>query len=114
PFQFSAGYGDLDLRLLDGRLHFSAGARLDHYSTFGNALNPRFTVIAKPWEAGVVKLMAGRAFRAPSIYELYYNDGGLSQVPSGGLQPEHVWSGEVEVTQHFAQLWTAVGSAWAS
>ena len=114
PFQFGAGYADLDLKLLGDRLHLSAGARLDHYSTFGNALNPRVSLIVKPLDATVIKLMAGRAFRAPSIYELYYNDGGISQIPSGGLQPEHVWSGEIELTQHFAQLWTAVASAWAS
>ena len=43
--------------------------------------------------------MAGRAFRVPSIYELYYNDGGQTQEPSPGLRPETVWSGEVEFTQ---------------
>jgi outer membrane receptor protein involved in Fe transport len=97
------------------------GARLDHYSTFGDAVSPRFTVIVKPTDSDVIKLMAGRAFRAPSIYELYYNDGGISQVPAcastsacTALQPESIWSGEVEATHHFSTLWTAVASGYAS
>src|SRR5262249_27429691 len=113
-FQFGARYADLDLKLPDRRLHVSAGARLGHYSTFGNALNPRLGLIVKPSDADVIKLMGGKAFRAPSIYELYYNDGGLSQIPAGVLQPEEIWSGEIELTHHLSPLWTVVGSAWAS
>ncbi len=102
------------------RIHLSAGARLDTYSTFGSSVNPRLTLIVKPTSADVVKLMAGTAFRAPSVYELYYNDGGRTQLPASPcatdpcLRPETIRSGEVEVTHHFPSLWTAVGSVSAS
>ena len=110
PFELGAGYANADIKFTP-RIHLSAGARLDHYSTFGDSVNPRLALIVRPADSDVVKLMAGRAFRAPSIYELYYNDGGISQIPATVLRPEHVWSGELEVTHHFNPLWTGVASA---
>lgn len=107
PFDLSAAYANADVKLTPA-IHLSAGARLDHYSTFGDSVNPRVALIVKPTESNVVKLMGGRAFRAPSIYELYYNDGGISQIPASSLQPEQIWSGEVELTHHFSSLWSAI------
>src|SRR5690606_16195518 len=69
---------------------------------------------------GVLKLMAGRAFRAPSIYEQFYNDGGFSQVsavdPARGLElgPESIVSGEIEYLQRFLDNWVALGAVHAS
>jgi outer membrane receptor for ferrienterochelin and colicins len=119
PFGVGAGYADLDFTPAQA-LHLSAGARLDHFSTFGNSVSPRFAIILKPNPTTVWKAMAGRAFRAPSIYELDYNDGGLSQIPACPqsnprcLQPETIWSGELELTRHLDPLWTGVGSFWVS
>ncbi|MFH0902798.1 MAG: TonB-dependent receptor, partial [Pseudomonadota bacterium] len=104
PFELGAGYA-----LLEGEafpwLRFSAGARLDYYSTFGSSINPRLAVIVRPREGDVVKLFAGRAFRAPSVYELYYNDGGETQVASGHggyrLSPEVGYSAELEYLHRF-------------
>ena len=69
----------------------------------------------------VFKLMAGSAFRAPSIFELYYNDGGASEIAAcattsncTALQPETVRSGELEWTHHIDPLWTALASAWGT
>src|ERR1019366_5539022 len=43
-------------------------------SGFGvGAFSPRLAVIVKPTPDDVVKLLGGQAFRAPSIYELYYS-----------------------------------------
>jgi outer membrane receptor protein involved in Fe transport len=89
-----AGYGMVDYRL--ERLRLSGGARLDAYSTFGSSVNPRLAAIGQPYEGGNTKLLFGKAFRAPSIYELYYNDGGFTQVASPDLRPENVLSVEVE------------------
>jgi outer membrane receptor for ferrienterochelin and colicin len=86
----------------------SAGARLDHYSTFGSTINPRVALIIRPYEAGNLKIMAGPAFRAPSIYELYYNDGSVTQKSSPNLQPETIVSGEVEFAHRFSP--TVVGT----
>jgi outer membrane receptor for ferrienterochelin and colicin len=108
PFEIGAAYA-----LIDGRvnpaLRLSAGARLDVYSTFGSSINPRAAVIFKPYDGGNTKLMGGKAFRAPSVYELYYNDDGFTQIASTDLQPESIYSLEIEHTHRFSP--TVTGSA---
>ncbi|HEY2404390.1 MAG TPA: TonB-dependent receptor [Polyangiaceae bacterium] len=101
PFKVGALYalGDADL---SSRAHVSLGARLDSYSTFGSSVNPRAAVIYKPYDGGNTKLVGGKAFRAPSIYELYYNDGGFTQVASHGLSPESMITLELEHAHHFS------------
>jgi len=49
----------------------TAGARYDHYSDFGGALNPRLALVWQSTDRLVTKLMYGQAFRAPSYLELY-------------------------------------------
>lgn len=58
--------------------------------------NPRLALVLKPYEGGLTKVLAGRAFRAPSIYERYYQDNGTSQLPSTDLGPETIYTVEVE------------------
>jgi len=110
PYQVGAAYALLDVKPNE-RLHISAGARLDAYSTFGRSLNPRVAVVAKPYDRGNTKLMVGKAFRAPSVYELYYNDGGFTQVASPQLGPESIYSVELEHTHRFSP--TVAGTAAA-
>jgi outer membrane receptor protein involved in Fe transport len=95
-------------------VRISAGARLDSYSTFGVSVNPRLSVIFRPSEDGVLKIFGGRAFRAPSVYELYYNDGGLSQVPNPDLRPETSYSGEIEYSHRIFRDWTVLGAIHAN
>lgn len=59
-------------------------------------LNPNLSVVANPWTDGTLKLIFGRGFRAPSAYELGYDDGGRTQIAAPGLTPEDIYSGEVE------------------
>ena len=117
PFSVGAAYLLADFKPLEA-IHLSAGARLDAYSTFGSSVNPRVALIVKPRESTVVKLMGGRAFKAPSVYELYYNDGGLTQDPACNpacaLKPETILSGELEVTHHFSPAWTSVASGFVN
>ena len=87
---------------LSDRAHLSLGARLDAYSTFGSSLNPRVALILKPYARGNTKIIGGKAFRAPSIYELYYNDNGYTQVQSPHLDPESMYSLELEHTHRFS------------
>ncbi|HSA24258.1 MAG TPA: TonB-dependent receptor, partial [Myxococcota bacterium] len=111
PFQTFAGYLVLDYAPLDW-LALSAGARFDGSllsdlpdeaggveDRFLYSVNPRLAVIFKPGADDTLKLMAGTAFRAPSIYELTYWDGGLTQVQSPGLEPEGIYTGELEYTR---------------
>ncbi|HET7539201.1 MAG TPA: TonB-dependent receptor [Polyangiaceae bacterium] len=113
PFQVGALYASADASL-GSRVRLSLGARLDAYSTFGSSLNPRAALIAKPYERGNSKLIIAKAFRAPSIYELYYNDGGLTQVQSPYLRPESMYSLEIEHSHRFSANLVATVAGYAN
>lgn len=60
-------------------LVLNVGGRFDHYSTFGDTLNPRLGLIYDPWATTTFKALYGEAFRAPNAYELYYSYPGQSK-----------------------------------
>jgi outer membrane receptor for ferrienterochelin and colicins len=103
-------------------LRLSAGARLNIYPNFKGDQPPvaRGAIILKPSKTTVLKLMGGNSFRAPSIYEQYYNDGGYAVVPGNSkdgkyfLKAEQIVTGELELTQRFAEDWSILGSGWVS
>src|SRR5207302_828471 len=71
---YSAYAGD-DWRI-SPRLLLDAAVRIDDYAdSFGAVVNPRIALIVQPYAAGTTKLLFGRAFRAPGIYERFFNDG---------------------------------------
>lgn len=113
PFGIAAGYLSAEL-IPSQRFRASLGGRADWYSTFGATVNPRVAIIARPWAGGNFKVMGGSAFRAPSIYELYYNDGGETQVAGGALSPETTYSGEVEYTHRISTNWSALGAVYVN
>lgn len=102
----SAYAGD-DFRI-SSRAQLDLAVRIDKYvdnfpagSTDRNpppAVNPRAALLLQPYEAGHTKLLFGRAYRYPGFYERYNNDGGISQLRAVDLQPEVVYTGEVEHT----------------
>ncbi|MFS8067395.1 MAG: TonB-dependent receptor plug domain-containing protein, partial [Byssovorax sp.] len=118
PYNFGAGYAIIEASPVPW-LRLSGGARVDVYSTFGPIVVPRAAAIIKPNAGGALKIMGGRAFRAPSIYEQVYTDG-ETQVravdPARGLTlgPESIYSGEIEYSQRFAEDWVALGAVHAS
>lgn len=119
PYQIFSAYGLAEYEPVRW-FRLNAGLRADVYRTASVtfdppfALSPRVATIFRVAEDGVLKLMAGRAFRAPSTYELLYQDGGISQVAArtGSLAPETVWSAEVEYSHRFAEDWVVLGSAY--
>jgi outer membrane receptor protein involved in Fe transport len=113
PFWVGAAYATVDARP-DPKVALHAGARLDAYSTFGSALNPRLAAVVRPYARGNLKLLAGKAFRAPSVYELYYNDGGTTQVQSPELGPEHIYSLEAEFTHELDPPLSASATLFAN
>jgi outer membrane receptor protein involved in Fe transport len=113
PFQVGALYALADATL-SARAQLSLGARLDAYSTFGSSLNPRAALIVKPYRAGNTKLIVGKAFRAPSIFELYYNDNGYTQVQSPHLRPEALYSAELEHAHRFSPGMVASATGYAN
>jgi outer membrane receptor for ferrienterochelin and colicin len=113
PFEVGAAYLLAD-GVISPRISASGGVRLDAYSTFGRSLNPRAAVILKPYERGNTKLLGGKAFRAPSVYELYYNDAGITQLPSPGLNPESIYSVEIEHSHEVSPTVTAIAATYAN
>jgi outer membrane receptor for ferrienterochelin and colicins len=94
-----AAYLQDEVQLLKD-LTLTAGVRYDHYDTFGGTVNPRAGLIYKPLEGTIFKLLYGEAFRAPSAYEFYYNDGGVSSEPSPNLKPEKIRTYELVYEQY--------------
>ena len=110
-FVLGAVYGSLDVRPFDA-LKLSAGGRLDYYSTFGSSFNPRLAVIVRPYVGGNVKLLAGKAFRAPSVYELWY--AGVGQVSNPSLRPESIYSAELEWSHRFGPALTGTAAVYTN
>jgi outer membrane cobalamin receptor len=74
-----------------------AGIRLDQYEGFGSATSPRLGLIYTPDAATTVKLLAGRAFRAPNEYELHYENSAFE--PNPALKPERIETFEL-IAEH--------------
>ena len=75
-------------RPLHEHLDLVAGLRYDHYSDFGNTLNPRGALIyTTPW-ADHIKLLYGQAFRAPNLADLTLKVDNSEGNPN--LKPEKV------------------------
>ncbi|WP_437967609.1 TonB-dependent receptor [Sorangium sp. So ce260] len=125
PYRIFAAYALVDITPSE-RLRISAGSRFDYYSTLEDATpvpSPRIALIVKPYEQGNLKITGGRAFRAPSIQELFYGyaagiPGTLDYVelykPSPGLGPEQVWSGEVEFTHRLSSTVSVLGAGYVN
>ncbi len=113
PYSFGAAYV-----IAEGSpvrwLHASAGVRVDDYSTFGAIVVPRGSVIFHPSADGTLKIMGGRAFRGPSVYERDYNDDNQTEAKAKPLLPESVYSGEIEYSHHLFQRWVGLVAVNAS
>lgn len=82
------GFAQAEISLMTN-LVLNLGGRVDHYSSFGESVNPRLALIYQPWPETTFKALYGEAFRAPNAYELYYSYPGQSK-PNPGLKPEEI------------------------
>ena len=83
---------------ITNRLTLNAGLRYDHYSTFGGTTNPRLALIYRPAEKTTLKLLYGKAFSAPDVYEITPDFGSFYD-DNMKLEPEHIKSLEARVEQ---------------
>ncbi len=74
------------------------GLRHDDYENFGGTTNPRLAVIYSTRRDMTLKFLYGKAFRAPNMYELYYDDGGWSMKANPELGPETVSTYQFEMS----------------
>ncbi len=102
-------------------VRLQAGARVDGFvlATAGNrtlaAVSPRLAAIFHLTPDDTLKIMGGRAFRAPSVYEQFFWDGGETTLRStafgGALAPEDFTQAEIEYTHRFGDEWSALAAA---
>ncbi|OLC53289.1 MAG: hypothetical protein AUH92_06275 [Acidobacteria bacterium 13_1_40CM_4_69_4] len=90
----------------------NVGVRHDNYDTFGGTTNPRLGVIYSIRDATTLKFLFGRAFRAPNVYELYYDDGGVSQKANPNLRPETIRTYEIALEHGFGDRLRGVASVY--
>jgi iron complex outermembrane receptor protein len=67
----------------------TAGIRYDHYSDFGNTVNPRLALVWQARHNLTGKLLYGRAFRAPSFSELFLINN-PANLGNPNLKPENI------------------------
>lgn len=65
-------YGQDEINLFDD-LTLVAGLRFDDHSNFGSEANPKLSLMYSLSEATVFRASAGRAFKSPTIRQLYYD-----------------------------------------
>ena len=86
------------------------GVRHDYYDTFGGTTNPRLGAILQPAAGTTFKLLYGRAFRAPNVYEQFYEGGGSK--PNPDLKPERIGTVEAVLEQSLGEKTRLVASAF--
>ena len=77
--EVGAGFAELTIPLFGADMHvpalrelkLTAGGRLDHYSDFGQILNPQFGLQWLPYQELSLHASYSRSFRAPSMFELH-------------------------------------------
>ncbi|MCG7200512.1 TonB-dependent receptor [Marinobacter pelagius] len=74
-----------------------SGVRFDHFTDFGSTINPRAALIWATTDKITTKFLYGRAFRAPSLNELYVSN---NPVTAGNpdLEPESIDTYEIGVS----------------
>lgn len=104
-------YAQDEFRIRDD-LILSAGLRYDYFDTFGSTTNPRVALIWSPLQGTTLKGIYGTAFRAPSAYELYYDDDGETQKAAGDLDPEEIETFELILEQQLTPQLRGIASIY--
>ncbi len=106
---FVAAYLQDEWAIMD-HLVLVAGARHDQYSTFGGTTNPRIGLIST-WNKTTVKLLYGRAFRAPNPFEQFYA-ANIGSKANPNIKPEKIKTYELVVEQYLGNHLRALGSLY--
>jgi outer membrane receptor for ferrienterochelin and colicin len=114
PFSSAAAYVSADATV-SPTVKLSGGARFDYFTNLDKfealpALNPRVAAIFKPYAGGNIKVLFGKAFKTPAVYELYYQSS--TQKTSNSLVPEQIYSGELEYSHRFSPTVTALAAGY--
>lgn len=84
------------------RLTLNLGSRFDHHSAYGNQLSPKIGVVYKTDGDTIVRVNVAKAFKAPSLADLY------STSPNGygdpNLKPMKLWNYEIGVEKQLSPV----------
>ena len=101
-------FAEAEFRMSDW-LTLIGGVRVDGIQDVGTMVSPRGAAIIKPNEQDTFKLLYGRSFRPPNIYEMTYFSPGSYQ-PNPDLDPEIIDTYEIVWERQFRNGWrTSVG-----
>ncbi|MFI3268292.1 MAG: TonB-dependent receptor [Rikenellaceae bacterium] len=89
-----AGYVDFRQNI-GSNITVNAGYRYDHNSMTGNNSIPQFGLSYYPNNTGVLKLLASKGFRNPTIRDMY-----MFSTQNPDLEPESLWNYEVSWKQN--------------
>lgn len=103
--QIFAAYLQDEWQLLE-QVNLTAGLRYDHYSDFGDTVNPRVGLVWSFLENADLKLLYGQAFRAPNFQELY-NINNRALVGNPDLKPERITTYEAGLAWRLNRFFAA-------
>jgi iron complex outermembrane receptor protein len=94
-------------------LDLTLGGRVDQIQRVGTSFSPRFAAVLTPSPEDTVKLLYGRAFRPPNIYEQFYDSPGAN-TPNPNLNSEICDTYEITWERQFQNGWrtTLDGYIW--
>jgi iron complex outermembrane receptor protein len=96
---------------LHSRLLLNAGVRVDRYAG-SHAAKPRIALVYEPGQRTSYKLVAGAAFRAPNVFERYYEASGYRANPT--VTPETMNSVEAIAEKYVGRAFRVTGSVFTS
>lgn len=89
---------------LDNKLSLVPGVRLEDHSEFGFEANPKFSAMFKATESTTLRGSVGRAFKSPTIRQLYYDGlmrhGSYYIQSNSDLEPETAISYSLNIEQN--------------
>ncbi len=87
-------------------VNLTAGLRYDHYSDFGETVNPRIGLVWSFLDNADLKLLYGTAFRAPNFQELY-DINNSTIVGNPNLKPEKIQTYEAGLAWRLNRFFAA-------
>ncbi len=88
-----------------GRLRLVPGVRVDKHSLFAAVVSPKLGLTYRLFDRTTLRASAGRAYRAPSVTELFRPEWNLNPFirlrPNRNLKPEYIWSVDGGLEHYF-------------
>jgi outer membrane receptor protein involved in Fe transport len=82
---------------------FTLGVRFDYNNVYGETVNPRLGIVNKPNNNLVLKALYGRAYRAPTNFEMYSGFAGV-RINNEDLKPEQISTYEFNASYQFEDV----------